>query len=66
MKFKIGDKVEKSFGYKWPGIVVSTFTTLSGLNRVVVECTVEEVGGALHIYNEEQLMFVQTGGDIFK
>lgn len=56
MNFKIGDKVEKVSGYKWPGTVVAVFNTLAGERRVVVECTVLEVIGALHIYNEQQLM----------
>jgi len=53
--FKVGDKVIKVSGYAWPGIVVSVFDTLKGERRVVVECTVTEVAGALHIYNESQL-----------
>jgi hypothetical protein len=57
-QFKVGDKVEKVSGYKWPGVVVSTFDTLSGERRVVVECTVAEIAGALHIYNEKQLTLV--------
>jgi len=52
---KVGDIVEKVSGYKWPGVVVSVFHTLAGEKRVVVECTVAEVKGALHIYNESQL-----------
>ena len=54
-QLKVGDKVEKVSGYKWPGVVVSVFDTLSGERRVVVECTVAEIAGALHIYNEKQL-----------
>ncbi len=57
--FKVGDKVEKVSGYKWPGVVVSVFDTLAGERRVVVECTVPEVKGALHIYNENQIKIVQ-------
>jgi len=57
-QFKVGDKVEKTSGYKWPGKVVSVFKTLSGERRVVVECTVAEIAGALHIYNEKQLTLV--------
>lgn len=53
--FKIGDKVYKISGYKWPGIVVSVFNTQNHQERVVVECTVEAVRGALHIYSPEQL-----------
>lgn len=51
----VGDKVEKIKGYRWPGEVVAVFDTLAGKRRVVVECTVPEVKGALHIYNEDQL-----------
>jgi hypothetical protein len=58
-EFKIGDKVEKTSGYKWPGVVVAVFDTLAGEHRVVVECTTPEVAGALHIYNEKQLMIVE-------
>ncbi len=52
---QIGDRVQKVRGYRWPGVVVSVFETLAGHRRVVVECTVPEVAGALHIYNEDQL-----------
>jgi hypothetical protein len=58
-QLKVGDKVEKVSGYKWPGIVISVFDTLAGERRVVVECTTPEVAGALHIYNEKQLMIVE-------
>jgi hypothetical protein len=56
--FAVGDRVEKVSGYKWPGVVVSVFDTLSGERRLVVECTVPEIAGALHIYNENQLKAV--------
>lgn len=52
---KIGDYVRKTKGYAWPGVIVADFTTLDGKRRLVVECTVPEVAGALHIYNEDQL-----------
>jgi hypothetical protein len=52
---QVGDHVQKIKGYRWPGIVVSVFSTLSGDIRVVVECTVPEVRGALHIYSLEQI-----------
>ena len=58
--WKVGDQVEKATGYKWPGIVVSVFETLAGKPRVVVECTVPEVSGALHIYSPEQLVAVRA------
>lgn len=51
-----GDKVEKASGYKYPGIVVSKFKTLSGQVRYVVECTVPECSGMLHIYSESNLI----------
>lgn len=59
MNWQIGDKVEKATGYKWPGVVVSVFNTRKGKERVVVECTVPEVAGALHIYSPDQLIRVE-------
>ena len=56
--FAVGDSVVKIKGYKWPGVVRSVFTTSKGDWRVVVECTVPEVQGALHIYNPEQIQKV--------
>ena len=53
--FKVGDEVEKAGGYCWPGTVVAVFSILAGQVRVVVECTVTEVAGALYIYSESQL-----------
>jgi hypothetical protein len=53
--FVVGDKVHKVKGYSWPGVVVSVFRTLGNQPRYVVECTVPEVAGALHIYNADQL-----------
>lgn len=52
-KFRIGDRVEKTTGYSYPGVVVSVFSTLSGKLRYVVEHEVSI--GMLHIFNEEQL-----------
>lgn len=52
---KVGDRVQKIRGYRWPGIVVAVFDTLAGERRIVVECTVPDVAGALHIYNPEQV-----------
>ena len=54
--FRVGDRVEKASGYKWPGVVVSVFRTRAGHERIVVECTVPEVAGALHIYSPSQLV----------
>lgn len=52
---KIGDRVHKVRGYPMPGIVVAAFPTLAGEWRYVVECTVPEVAGLLHIFSAEQL-----------
>ena len=52
---QIGDRVQKIKGYRWPGIVVAVFQTLGGQTRYVVECTVPEVAGALHIYAPDQI-----------
>jgi hypothetical protein len=51
-KFKVGDKVYKPKGYKFPGIVVSIFKTTEGNVRVVAEM---RDNGMLHIFNESQL-----------
>lgn len=53
--FRIGEKVQKKSGYKWPGTVVSVFSTLKSEIRYVVESTIPEVEGALHIYSGAQL-----------
>lgn len=55
---KVGDRVEKLKGYRWPGVVRSVFKTEAGEERIVVECTVHEVRGALHIYNPEQVRVI--------
>lgn len=55
-RLKVGDQVQKIKGYTWPGEVRAVFTNLKGDVRVVVECTVPAVAGALHIFNESQLV----------
>lgn len=55
----VGDSVRKVSGYQWPGVVVSDFHTREGKHRLVVECTVPEVAGALHIYSPEQIEKVE-------
>lgn len=54
-KFKIGDRVFKPKGYKFPGTVVSVFQTTLGETRIVAEML---DNGMLHIFNENQLEFV--------
>lgn len=51
-KFKVGDRVYKPEGYKFPGIVVAVFETTSGKKRVVAEMI---DNGMLHIFSESQL-----------
>lgn len=51
--FTVGDKVDKITGYKFPGTVVSAFTTTSGKVRYVVEM---DNYGLLHIFSEENLV----------
>lgn len=54
-KFKVGDRVFKPKGYKFPGTVVSVFQTTLGETRIVAEML---DNGMLHIFNENQLEFV--------
>ena len=56
--FAVGDRVEKAEGYLFPGIVKSAFKNEAGQWRYVVECTVKETKGMLHIYNAKQLKLV--------
>ena len=50
--YKIGDKVNKTSGYDFPGTVVSVFQNLKGETRYVVEM---EEFGLLHIFSEHNL-----------
>jgi hypothetical protein len=54
-EFTVGDKVRKSYGYLFSGVIVSVFKTLGEGQRVVVECTVAGANGILHIFNPKQL-----------
>jgi hypothetical protein len=51
-KFKVGDKIYKPKGYKFPGTVVAVFLTTSGEKRVVAELN---DNGMLHIFSETQI-----------
>lgn len=55
-EFSVGDQVEKQRGYRWPGEVRAVLTNRAGELRYVVECTVPEVAGALHIYSAKDIM----------
>jgi len=54
-KFKEGDRVQKVKGYRFPGTIICAFTTLKGLERYAVECSVPEVDGILHLYGPNDL-----------
>jgi uncharacterized protein YjhX (UPF0386 family) len=55
IKFRVGAKVQKVKGYKYPGVVVSVFRTLKRQVRYVVEADGDGYEGMLHIFNNEQL-----------
>jgi hypothetical protein len=54
-ELQIGDRVIKPIGYPFPGVIVAKFTTTAGAPRYVVECTVPECAGMLHIYGPSNL-----------
>lgn len=54
-KFQISDRVKKTSGYPYDGVVVAVFLTLAGEWRYVVEH--EACVGMLHIFNGSQLDF---------
>ncbi|WP_168160802.1 helix-turn-helix domain-containing protein [Weeksella sp. HMSC059D05] len=56
-KFRIGDKVYKPKGYKFPGEVRAIFTNTRNEIRIVAEM---EDNGMLHIFNESQLKILKT------
>jgi hypothetical protein len=55
IKFRVGAKVQKKEGYRYPGIVVSVFRTLQRKVRYVVEADSPDYNGMLHIFNGDQL-----------
>ncbi len=55
IRFKVGDVVEKILGYRFPGVVVATFSKRDGQERYVVECTATGAEGMLHIFRPDQL-----------
>lgn len=55
-KFKLYSYVHKKEGYRYPGMVVSVFTTRAGKVRYVVEAFDPNFEGMLHIFSEEQLV----------
>lgn len=57
-RIRIGSKVQKATGFKFPGIVQSIFYTRAGAERCVVEADHPDFAGMLHIYNPNQLVLV--------
>jgi hypothetical protein len=55
IKFRVGAKVQKASGYKYPGVVVAVFRTLKRQVRYVVEADGPGYEGMLHIFNNDQL-----------
>lgn len=54
-KFAIGDRVRKIDGdVRFEGVVRTSYLTISGKPRMVVECTIPGVEGLQHIYRPEQ------------
>lgn len=60
---KVGDQVEKTSGYQFPGEIRAVFTNKKGETRYVVECVVPEVAGMLHIFSEHNLKPKDTNGN---
>jgi hypothetical protein len=54
-RFVANDRVQKARGYRYPGVVVSRFLTLSGQVRYVVKALHPDFTGMLHIFSDEQL-----------
>ena len=54
-RFPLGTRVRKASGPEWRGVVVGYYSSTYTPEGLVIECTVPEVQGALHIYNPEQL-----------
>lgn len=52
---KVGDKVDKVKGYRFPATVVSIFQTSKGETRIVAEM---DEYGLLHIFNDKQLKVI--------
>jgi hypothetical protein len=55
-EFSLYQKVQKKSSYRYPGIIVSIFSTKSGAIRYVVEAESTEFKGMLHIFSEDDLI----------
>jgi len=56
---KIGERVYKELGYMFVGTIVAVFTTLEGLDRIVVQMDhASNGGGLLHIFNPNQFCLI--------
>lgn len=56
--FKIGQHVQKTTGYKFPGVVIGIAKKLDGRTLYLVECTAAGAEGVCHIYGESNLEFI--------
>lgn len=55
-KFKKGDRVEKTSGYRYPGIVLACVEKVNGLEVYLVEADHPDFAGMVHVFNETQLI----------
>lgn len=55
VKFIAGNRVQRSHGYKYPGIVLCVFETLDHKIRYVVEAEHPDFRGMLHIFGNADL-----------
>jgi|TARA_R110000822_G_scaffold118946_8_gene251814 hypothetical protein len=55
LNYKLADKVKKTKGYSFNGIIVSVFQKINGDWRYVVECTIPGAEGMLHVFNHDNL-----------
>lgn len=56
--FQIGDRVRKTKGFRFPGVIRAVFLTSADKWRVVVEAEHADFAGMLHIYDPAQLEVV--------
>jgi hypothetical protein len=55
-RFKPGQKVEKSAGYRYPGIILGCLEKTNGLEIYNVEADHPDFAGMVHIFSEHQLV----------
>lgn len=55
-RFQSGQKVEKTSGYRFPGIVLDCVAKTNGLEVYLVEADHPDFTGMVHVFNENQLV----------